>query len=133
MIRGLAHVCFGVSNLDASLAFYCDQLGLKPAFEFINDQGERTGVYVHVGGRNFLELFRGTLKERADGQPYRHLCLEVDDMPATIADLRARGAQVTDPRVGGDRSWQAWTADPDGNRVELHCYTPESRQTPSLK
>ena len=34
--------------------------------------------------------------------------------------------------MGGDNSWQAWTCDPDGNRIELHQYTPESKQTPSL-
>jgi hypothetical protein len=27
-----------------------------------------------------------------------------------------------------DRSHQAWIVDPDGNRIELHGYTPESKQ-----
>ncbi len=35
--------------------------------------------------------------------------------------------------MGSDHSWQAWLSDPDGNRVELHQYTPESWQTPALE
>lgn len=133
MIRALAHACFVVSDLEASLAFYCDQLGLKHAFDFLNEEGERTGVYLHVGGRSFIELFRGSLKERAEGQSYRHLCLEVEDLPAAVATLRARGVEVSEPKRGRDHSWQAWLSDPDGNRIELHAYTPESQQAPFLE
>ena len=132
MITSVAHVCFVVSDLDASIAFYCDQLGLKHAFDFIRDDGERFGVYIHAGERTFIELFIGELGEPADGQSYRHICLEVDDIESTVAELRSRGVEVTDPSRGSDRSWQAWLADPDGNRIELHHYTPESRQIPSL-
>ena len=132
MITSVAHVCFVVSDLDASIAFYCDQLGLKHAFDFIRDDGERFGVYIHAGERTFIELFIGELGEPADGQSYRHICLEVDDIESTVAELRSRGVEVTDPSRGSDRSWQAWLADPDGNRIELHHYTPESRQFPSL-
>lgn len=128
MIKSLAHVCFTVSDLDNSIAFYCDKLGLTPAFDFVNAQGQRFGVYLHVGGRSFVELFRGELAEPAKGQSYRHFCLEVDDIEATVAELRSRGVEVTDPKLGSDNSWQAWLNDPDGNRIELHAYTPESRQ-----
>ena len=130
MITGIAHVCYTVTDLDRSVAFYCDKLGLKPAFAFINDQGQRTGQYIHAGQRGFLELFAGALGERAEGQPYRHLCLEVDDMPRTIDELRGRGVEVTGVKVGKDGSDQAWVVDPDGNRIELHHYNPESKQTP---
>jgi catechol 2,3-dioxygenase-like lactoylglutathione lyase family enzyme len=66
-------------------------------------------------------------------QSYRHLCLEVDDIATTAADLRAKGIKVTDPQPGTDRSLQAWLADPFGNRIELHCYTPECKQMPWLR
>ena len=49
-----------------------------------------------------------------------------------MAELRARGVEVSDPKLGSDQSWQAWLADPDGNRIELHGYTPDSHQAPSL-
>ena len=133
MIKGIAHACYTVRDLDAAVAFYCGKLGLKPAFDFINDKGERFGVYIHAGQRNFIELFKGELAAPVKGQSYRHLCLEVDDLAATVAELRARGVQTTDAKLGGDNSWQAWITDPDGNRIELHQYTPQSKQTPWVK
>ena len=106
MITGIAHACFTVSDLERSIAFYRDGLGLTPAFDFVNDEGRRFGVYLHAGGRNFIELFEGELGER--------------------------GVEVSDPKLGKDQSWQAWIADPDGNRFELHQYTAESWQAPAL-
>jgi glyoxylase I family protein len=134
MIHGLAHVCFTVRHLDASLTFYSETLGLKKAFDFVNDKGVRFGVYLKVGGRNFIELF-----EAAPGQPvppagqsYQHLCLEVQDIQQTVGELAARGVAASPPKLGTDQSWQAWITDPDGNRIELHQYTATSWQKPWL-
>lgn len=132
MVTGLAHACFNTSNLDAIVAFYRDGLGLPVAFEFKRDDGSRCGVYFRLGRRTFLEFFAGTIAARADGQTYRHICLEVDDLPKTVAEFRSRGVKVTDPTLGKDHSWQAWLGDPDGNAIELHAYTPESWQAPHL-
>jgi len=132
MIRGLAHVCFTVRDLDASEAFYRDQIGMSHAFDFINDQGVRHGVYLHAGERTFVELFVGEPARPGGETSYRHFCLEVDDFDATVAELRGRGVELSDPTLGSDDSWQCWTADPDGNRIELHGYTPDSRQAPWL-
>jgi catechol 2,3-dioxygenase-like lactoylglutathione lyase family enzyme len=133
MITNLAHVCFTVSDLERSLAFYRDGLGLTPAFDFRNEDGRRFGLYLHIGGRNFIELFEGQTGERAEGQSFRHICLEVDDIVATVQALCERGFQVSDVKMGKDHSYQAWIADPDGNRIELHQYTAESWQAPSLE
>jgi catechol 2,3-dioxygenase-like lactoylglutathione lyase family enzyme len=132
MITGLAHVCFVVADLERSLRFYRDQLGLPVAFEFRRDSGERYGVYLRLGRRTFVELFQGKPGARAEGQSYQHLCLEVDDLPATIKAWRERGVDVGEPKLGLDQSWQAWLSDPDGNRMELHAYTPKSWQGPHL-
>jgi len=133
MIKGIAHVCYTVRDLDATIDFYCNKLGLTEAFDFRRDDGTRFGAYIHVGGRTFIEVFTGELAPPAEHQRYRHLCLEVDDINATVADLRAKGVEVTDVKMGGDNSWQTWLEDPDGNRIELHHYTAESKQTPSLR
>ena len=132
MITGLAHACFTVSDLERSLKFYVDGVGLTPAFDFVDETGRRFGLYLHLGGRNFVELFQGNLGERADGQSYRHICLEVDDIKATVAEMRERGIEVSEIKMGKDHSYQAWITDPDGNRIELHHYTPESWQAPHL-
>ena len=131
MIAGLAHVCFIVKDLETSIDFYQNKLGLRPAFPFINDKGEQFGIYFHLGQRTFLELFRG--EPKPEGKPsYQHFCLEVDDINATVAAFRGKGVEVTDVTLGSDQSWQAWLADPDGNRIELHCYTDKSKQLAAL-
>ena len=132
MITGMAHTCFTVSNLDKALSFHRDGLGLKEAFDFVNEDGYRFGVYLYVGERNFIELFEGTLEERVEGQSFKHICLEVDDIEATVSTLRTRGVEVSPIKLGKDNSYQAWITDPDGNRMELHGYTAESWQAPSL-
>jgi catechol 2,3-dioxygenase-like lactoylglutathione lyase family enzyme len=132
MIQGLAHVCFTVSDLDRAIAFYRDGLGLKPAFDFTDENGERYGIYLHLGGRNFIELFQGDVDQPVEGQSFRHFCLEVDDIEATAQTLRERGIDVSEIKLGRDHSYQAWIRDPDGNRIELHHYTPESWQAPHL-
>lgn len=132
MIKGIAHVCFTVADLDTAMEFYCDALGLGHAFDFVNDDGERFGVYLKAGRRTFVELFEGEVPEDAKCPSYRHFCLEVDDIESTVAELRERGVEVSDPHYGDDNSWQAWITDPDGNRIELHAYTEESKQAPHL-
>lgn len=132
MVRALAHLCYVVRDLERSIAFYVDRLGLRHAFDFVNDAGERYGVYLHAGGRAFVEMFVGD-PQPVSGGSFQHLCLEVDDLDAEVARLRAEGVEASDPFFGSDSSWQSWITDPDGNRIELHCYTPESLQVPWLE
>ena len=133
MIKGIAHVCYLVGNLEKSVEFYCDVLKLRQAFEFRDEKGRRFGVYVHVGGRNFIELFEGESAGVKETASYRHLCFEVDNIRATVKELREQRVDVSDPKMGGDGSWQAWLADPDGNQIELHEYTLESKQEKALR
>ncbi len=133
MIMGLAHICHTVTDLEASIDFYENKLGFSHAFDFINDEGKRFGVYLHIGGRNFIELFTGKVDREAKGGSYRHCCLEVDDINATASELRNNGVEVSEVKMGSDNSWQAWLTDPDGNRMELHQYTPTSKQNVGFK
>ena len=41
---------------------------------------------------------------------------------------RAQGVTITDKSFGCDDTWQAWTADPDGVKIELFEYTDKSAQ-----
>jgi catechol 2,3-dioxygenase-like lactoylglutathione lyase family enzyme len=133
MIKGIAHVCYTVKDLDRAIRFYCSTLKLKQAFEFRDDKGRLTGVYIHVGERNFIELFGGESADLKGTGSYRHLCLEVDNIETTVKGLRGQKVEVSDPKMGGDGSWQAWLADPDGNQIELHQYTTESKQEKALR
>jgi catechol 2,3-dioxygenase-like lactoylglutathione lyase family enzyme len=133
MIKDIAHVCYMVGDLEKSIQFYCGSLRLRQAFEFRDEKGKRFGVYVHVGGRNFIELFEGILAGVKETGSYRHLCLEVDNIKDTMKELREQGIDVSNPKMGEDGSWQAWLADPDGNQIELQEYTTESKQEVALR
>ena len=133
MIKGFAHICFIVSNLDKSIKFYRDVLGFKEAFDFTDEKRGKFGVYLHINNRCFLEIFKGELKPLAEGQTYSHFCLEVDELKKVVEDLRKKGIAVTDAALGSDESYQSWFADPDGNKIELHEYTKKSKQTPHMK
>jgi len=127
MIKGLGHVCFGVADLERSVAFYRDKLGFKCAYDFVDANGRQIGQCLHIGGRSFIELFRSSLPAPAE-QGHRHVCFEVDDIEAAAAELKRRGVEVTKINRGSDRSYNVWLADPDGNRLELQQYTAESKQ-----
>lgn len=130
MIKNIAHICLLVADLERSRKFYADTLGLEKAFEFRRDNGDLYGMYLHVGGRNFIEIFKADLKAPAEGQSFGHFCLEVASCQAAHDELKAKGLAVTDVKLGSDQSWQCWLADPDGNKIELHEYTPASLQRP---
>jgi len=127
MVRGIAHICIRVADLEATRRFYCDALGLGKAFDFLRDGG-LCGFYLSAGERNYLEFFRRNPEEAVSGSPIHHFCLKVDSIEETSARLKQAGFTVTDRILGADHSWQAWTTDPDGVKIELHEYTPESCQ-----
>ena len=132
MITRLGHTAYAIADLEASLDFYVAKLGLKEAFRLTHDDGRPWIVYLLVGtGGGFIELFPGgrSAEGSADRPSYRHLCLEVDDMPATLAELAARGMAISgEANRGKDGNLQYWLTDPDGNRIELMQLAPTSPQ-----
>ena len=124
MIKGIYHVAYTVSDLDRSLEFYRDALGCTEYFRLDRDDGSLMLLYLEVGENGYIELFpggEGPAKQPPAGRAgYRHLCLEVDAMDATLADLREHGITVDKgPLTGRDGNVQAWISDPDGNPIEL--------------
>ena len=56
------------------------------------------------------------------GRVGQHFALLVDDLDGTVAELRERAVEVSDPKPVGS-SHQAFLTDPSGNLVELHQVT----------
>ena len=106
------HVSINVDDVEAALAFYTDLLGLsartdRPDFAF-------GGAWLDAGGQQ-VHLIEGA-PPAGLGQ---HFALLVDDLDGTVAELRERAVEVSDPKpVGSSR--QAFVTDPSGNLVELH-------------
>ncbi len=129
MIVDLAHTAFDVHDMDAALAFY-GHLGLKESFRLFRDDGSLMLVYLHVGGDRFLELFPNGPEPGSGGRgSFAHFCLMTDDLHADVERFRSLGITITSgPSLGLDNNWQAWVADPDGNRIELMQIAPNSPQ-----
>ena len=106
------HVSINVDDVEAALAFYTDLLGLsartdRPDFAF-------GGAWLDAGGQQ-VHLIEGA-PPAGLGQ---HFALLVDDLDGTVAELRERAVEVSDPKpVGSSR--QAFLTDPSGNLIELH-------------
>ena len=125
MITGIGHLAFRVTDLERSLDFYCGKLGFQEAFR-LEREGQPSPwiVYLRLGPNQFVELFpqgtEGTVAPRGMAAGYNHYCLVVDDMAATLAELRERGLEISgEPIQGTDTNWQFWLRDPDGNAIEL--------------
>lgn len=127
MITGLAHVCIGSTDLAATERFYVEGLDGEKVFEFKKD-GQVVGFYIRIAGQNYIEVFQQDEIDEQAPSPISHLCLEVDDIDSVRQCLDAHGYEVTEKKLGADNSWQVWTTDPCGVRVEFHEYTSDSSQ-----
>lgn len=106
--KGLEHVAIAVKDLDAAVHYYVHVLGFAPPeLEVVAEQRVRTAIFGHGMGR--IELICPTdasssvakfLEKRGEG--LHHICVEVDDIVATLAELKAKGAALIDevPKIG---------------------------------
>lgn len=127
LIKRVAHICLHSSDLAASEQFYCNVLGMRRVFDFL-EKGNLFGFYVDAGEMTYIEIFKQRHEVNNTHPLVHHLCLEVEDIDAVIKDIRSKGWEIGDKRQGGDQSWQAWMKDPDGLPIEVMQYTKESSQ-----
>ena len=117
-VTGLNHVTLAVSDLDHSLAFYRDLLGMAPRARWA------TGAYLEAGSL-WLCLSAGPVAPRVDDT---HLAFDVefDDFAALSAKVRSV-APVWRENVSEGSS--LYMLDPDGHQLELHVGSLASRLT----
>lgn len=123
-VVGINHIAVVTPRYDAMKEFYTQTMGFPEVFTARNAAGEPTLTYLQASRTTFVELFPAG-PNRAPG--FQHVGLHVEDIDATIARLRERGATVGDARVGATGSRIATITDPDGTRIELSELGPESR------
>jgi len=124
------HVGIWAKDWDETLNFYTKTLGFKEAFTFKDKDGNVTTSYVQMNKENFLEIARAT-PERPAG--LNHVGIWVDDIKATVASLRKRGIKVEDARAGNSKAPLTNVVDPNGIRLELLEYTPDSLQKKAME
>jgi len=115
----LNHVALDVSDVAASGRFYRDGLGLpelpRPDFGF-------PGAWFRIGTRQELHLIGD--RARPIGERAGHFAMQVSDIEAAAARLRAAGITFRGPKPRPDGAFQIFTADPDGNVIELCANLP---------
>ena len=127
-IAGADHTNWRVRDLEASLQFYRDVLGLQPFGLEEYHRGERTLVSLRVTRDFILHLIPDPEFERASTGGYDHLALVVEGAePDELAEhLRARGVEVEkqfESILGARGQGPAlYLRDPDGYRIELKFY-----------
>jgi glyoxylase I family protein len=127
IVRQLAHVCIFARDVQQTADFYRDVLGLQIKFRF-SKNGAFFGFYLDCGGQTNIEVFHKPEAEFEETDRINHICLEVTDLDTAVAHIRAQGVEVTEKKRGVDLTWQAWLKDPNGTKIELFEYTPESMQ-----
>jgi len=131
LIKGITHAAVRVADIDRSIEFYSGILGFPVQFSLTRESGEPWLVYLKVAEGQFIELFPGAEgpHEAPKGSGLVHICLQVDDIQTAYRELTAKGLVAhKEPLLGADGSWQFWTSDPDGNPIEFHQFTEDSRQ-----
>jgi lactoylglutathione lyase len=121
-----------VGNLQESLKFYCDVLGMKLLRQKDYPGGEFTLAFVGYGEESdhtVLELTHNWSVEKYDlGNAYGHIALGVHDIYATCETIKQLGGKVVrepGPMKHGS-TIIAFVDDPDGYKVELiQLKTPE--------
>ena len=120
-----------VSDLEQSLKFYQDALGMYEMRRETFPDGKFTLVFIGYGDAAsdaVIELTYNWGETSYDlGNAYGHVALEVDDIYAMEQHLVAHGAKVTRPagpmtfapQETGQKELIAFIEDPDGYRIEL--------------
>ena len=121
----LLHTMLRVGDLDRSLRFYCEVLGMRLLRRRDYPGGRFTLAFVGYGSEEetaVLELTHNWDTHSYDlGTAYGHIALTIEDMAGTLAALAEKGIEPERPpysvREGG--SLLCFVRDPDGYRIEL--------------
>lgn len=121
----LLHTMLRVSNLEESLKFYCELLGMKLLRQKDYPGGEFTLAFVGYGDESdhtVLELTYNWGTDKYDlGNAYGHIAIGVDDIYGTCEQIKSRGGKVV--REAGPMKHGstviAFVEDPNGYKVEL--------------
>ena len=120
------HTMVRVRDIDASLRFYCDGLGLREMRRMENPQGKFTLVFLaapkdldraRAERSPELELtYNWDTETYSGGRNFGHVTYKVDDIHAVCAGLQAAGVTINRPPRDGR---MAFVKSPDGVSVEL--------------
>jgi lactoylglutathione lyase len=121
----LLHTMIRVGNLEESLKFYCEVLGMKLLRQKEYPEGKFTLAFVGYGPESEQAVIELTYNWGVDqydiGTGYGHVALGVDDIYSTCEAIKTKGGKVTrepGPMKHG-LSVIAFVEDPNGYKIEL--------------
>lgn len=115
------HVMVRVKDLDASMRFYCDLMGLEEIKRYESEQGRFTLVYLAAPGQPEVPLeltynWDGDTGLPDDSRHFGHLAYEVDNIYETCQFLQDNGVVINRPPRDGR---MAFVRSPDNISIEL--------------
>ena len=113
------HTMVRVKDVDASLDFYCNQLGLVELQRHDSEQGRFTLIFLAAPGDEDaqVELTHNWDPEEYDeGRNFGHLAYQVDDIYASCQKLMDAGVTINRPPRDGH---MAFVRSPDNISIEL--------------
>lgn len=119
----LNHVGIYAKDYDESMRFYTKTIGLREAFTIKDKDGKPTLSYLQINRDTFLEVAPAT-GDRQVG--LSHIGIWPENLNATVASLRERGVKVDDPRTSSSKTSITNAIDPNGVRLELLDFLPDS-------
>lgn len=121
----MLHTMLRVGDLDKSISFYCDVLGMKLLRRKDYPSGKFTLAFVGYGAEADHTVLELTYNWGVDtyelGTAYGHVALGVDDIYTACDHIAAQGGKVTRPPgpMQHGSTVIAFVEDPDGYKVEL--------------
>jgi len=113
------HTMVRVTDMDKSLEFYCDQLGLVELRRHESEQGRFTLVFLAAPGDEEAQVeltYNWDPEEYDEGRNFGHLAYRVDDIYAICQKLMDAGVTINRPPRDGH---MAFIRSPDNISIEL--------------
>ena len=113
------HTMVRVTDIDASLDFYCNKLGLTELRRHDNEQGRFTLVFLAAPGDEDAQVeltYNWDPEEYGEGRNFGHLAYQVDDIYALCQALMDGGVTINRPPRDGR---MAFVRSPDNISIEL--------------
>jgi catechol 2,3-dioxygenase-like lactoylglutathione lyase family enzyme len=133
-VTELDHIVLNVSDIDRSVKFYTEVLGLRPERLEEFRAGKVGFPSVRINNDTIIDLFPGTEKsgDRVDGKKragnLNHFCMVVgqEGFSGIVEYLNANGISIREGPISRwgarGRATSVYFLDPDGNEIEIRCY-----------
>jgi lactoylglutathione lyase len=113
------HTMVRVTDLDASLDFYCTKLGLQELRRYDSEQGRFTLVFLAAPGDDDAQVeltYNWDPEDYGEGRNFGHLAYQVDNIYELCQKLLDEGVTISRPPRDGH---MAFVRSPDGISIEL--------------